>query len=184
MTNPNIIPGTLFRCAASKRSLLPLDCAIVELRTADEISDCPTPSEHRKVLHVPLPVSKSGHGVLSPMEQSYLAWVHSGGKVFPRVLEEYCEEKAIAVSCLRGVDRTGLIVAVLHLLLGTDMHSVLTEYVRVGGADTKAHHLQICIVEIDRVGGLFEYLRACGCSTNGINQFRRAFLRVPNCFAF
>lgn len=175
-SNQRLASSRLFRCSAVGIEQLPNSCTLIDLRTPEE-REGTIPDRFGPVIHLPLRLAAKGTQALSRMEASYLSWVDEGGRLFPCILAVACQARQVSLNCVQGIDRTGFVSAVLHCLLGTARVHVLAEYLKVGDSNTKAHHLQLCLEEFDRRGGVESWLRQNGCPTELITRFRLRFLR-------
>jgi hypothetical protein len=70
---------------------------------------------------------------------------------------------AVIVHCVAGKDRTGILISILHLLVGASLDVVITDYLTCE-EDMKLSNLKIVLDIIENEGGIERYLRSCGLS--------------------
>ncbi|MGK4008505.1 tyrosine-protein phosphatase [Sorangium sp. So ce1036] len=110
---------------------------------------------------------------VEPLEASYrftaLRCVHALRAVVDAVVED---RGAILVHCSMGVDRTGVIVALAHLLAGVPRGNVLTSYSASSG-DKPLAVLERTLTLVDEAGGVHALARRAGLEPAMIEAFRR-----------
>lgn len=89
-------------------------------------------------------------------------------------METIINEKngAILIHCHAGKDRTGIVVALLHLLSGTDCNTIYSDYL-ASEMDTKKEYLNIIFDIIKEKGGVEPYLIDCGLQQIQIEQLKQ-----------
>lgn len=80
-------------------------------------------------------------------------------------------EGAIAIHCHAGKDRTGIIIALLGLLIGTDRETILLDYL-ASEMDSNPSYLEIVFNLVDKFGGIVSYLRSCKLTEEEIQQLK------------
>lgn len=81
---------------------------------------------------------------------------------------------AIVIHCHAGKDRTGIIIAILGILIGTDKQDILLDYL-ASEMDSNPSYLEIVFRIIEKEGGIISYLNNCGLSLDEI-QFLKTLL--------
>lgn len=96
--------------------------------------------------------------------------------IFRRFFEEVNPESdVILVHCHAGKDRTGVLVALVALLLEETMDNVLKDYLK-SEQDTDPKKLNAFLEVIKQAGGVAAFLQNCGVSETHLNQFKTHFL--------
>ena len=90
-------------------------------------------------------------------------------KVFETILEH--EEGAIAIHCHAGKDRTGILFSMLHLLLESSEENVTVDYL-ASEMDVTMDKLNIALDVIENQGGISDYLKSCGLTTDQISNLK------------
>lgn len=83
-------------------------------------------------------------------------------------------ETPIVIHCWSGKDRTGMIIALLLLLLGTSEEEVLKDYLATGSTTSK-EKIQPFFDIINEHGNVREYLASTGLTNNILNQIIQRF---------
>lgn len=94
-------------------------------------------------------------------------------KIFETILEE--ETGAIAIHCHAGKDRTGIVFSLLHLLLGTTIDDLNTDYL-TSEMDVSLNKLKIALDVVENEGGIETYLLSCGLTEKHIEALKRKLL--------
>jgi hypothetical protein len=176
-TYPAIRSGLIYRSKAEDTDPLPHGSVRVELRVQTELDAKRTPYPREPHLWIPMEVPPDGHGGLTRMEYAYRGWIDVGATIFPPILRTACSGKGLAIGCQQGIDRTGFVCAVLHLLCGTPRDAILAEYLRCGNHTTIPHHLDLCLDAIAAAGGVESYLTGMArCDLSSLYGFRSATL--------
>ena len=89
--------------------------------------------------------------------------------VFEAILNE--QEGAVAVHCFAGKDRTGIVVSMIHLLLGTSMDIIESDYL-ASEVDVKLYRLELVLDIIENEGGIESYLKNCGLTSEQLKQLK------------
>jgi len=90
------------------------------------------------------------------------------GKIFQTILKA---KGAVAIHCFAGKDRTGFIIMLIHLLIGTPYHIILKDYL-ASELDTTENKLKIYYENIEKEGGIVNYLKSCELSDLEINKLK------------
>ncbi|WP_282147884.1 tyrosine-protein phosphatase [Algibacter lectus] len=90
-------------------------------------------------------------------------------KTFETILEE--ETGAIAIHCHAGKDRTGIIFSLLHLLLGSPIDNLNTDYL-TSEMDVSLDKLKIALDVVENEGGIVKYLMSCGLTEKKIGNLK------------
>jgi protein-tyrosine phosphatase len=83
-------------------------------------------------------------------------------------------ETPIVIHCWSGKDRTGMIVALILLLLGTSEEEVLNDYLATG-LTTSKEKIQPFLDIISKYGTVRNYLSSLGLTNNILNQIIQKF---------
>ncbi len=81
-------------------------------------------------------------------------------------------EKSIVIHCHAGKDRTGIVISILHLLVGADNKTIYDDYL-ASEMDTKKEYIDILLNIINQKGGIEAYLLDCGLTNNEIQQLKQ-----------
>lgn len=181
LTNPSIRAGRLFRGAADLEKRLDPRWLVVELRTDSEVrSRDRSPCDATRRLCVPLDVPSEGCRTLTRMEHAYLQWCASSSRIFPPILDAANAGHILFIRCQQGIDRTGFVCALLHMLLGTPREAIVEEYLKCGNEMTRVHHLELCLEAVHSAGGVDAHFDAAGCSSSAIAMFRSTLQGLPS----
>jgi protein tyrosine phosphatase len=85
------------------------------------------------------------------------------------------EDKATAIHCHAGKDRTGIIITMLHLLSGADLDTIYNDYLATE-MNTKKEYLDIILDIIKQEGGIENYLLSCDINQIQIQQLNDKIL--------
>lgn len=85
------------------------------------------------------------------------------------------EEKATAIHCFAGKDRTGIFISLLHLLVDTPLETIYADYL-ASEVDVKPYRLEIVLNIISEKGGIVPYLIGCGLQETQIEQLKYKLL--------
>jgi protein-tyrosine phosphatase len=77
--------------------------------------------------------------------------------------------------CYHGVDRTGVLAAVILLALGASRDAVMAEYELTGAAGTP-NSLMAVLDEIERIGGIDAYFQRIGVSVTQVEAMRKILI--------
>ena len=78
---------------------------------------------------------------------------------------------AIAIHCFAGKDRTGILISLLHLLVGANMEIVYEDYL-ASEVDTEISKLNAALEVITNEGGIILYLLSCGLQQEEIMSLK------------
>jgi protein-tyrosine phosphatase len=113
------------------------------------------------------------HEGVEPAEASYrftaLRCVHALRAVVESVVEA---RGAVLIHCTMGVDRTGVVVALAHLLAGVSRSDVLASYSASSG-DKPLAVLDRTLTLVDEAGGVLALAGRAGLDPSTIEAFRR-----------
>jgi predicted nucleotidyltransferase/protein tyrosine/serine phosphatase len=92
-------------------------------------------------------------------------------------IEAILESKtdAVAIHCFAGKDRTGIFISLLHLLSGADYETIFWDYL-ASEVDVKEYRLRFVLEIIEKEGGIENYLKSCGLSTNQITKLKNKLI--------
>lgn len=79
--------------------------------------------------------------------------------------------EAIIIHCHAGKDRTGIVVALFHLLSGANKDEIFLDYL-ASKMDTKKSYLQIILDIVKETGGVKKYLQTCELSKIQIDELK------------
>lgn len=109
---------------------------------------------------------------LSNAEKAYYFFIKCCQDEIKQVLETISKsEGTIAIHCVAGKDRTGLIVILIGMLLGSSYKELLSDYLE-SQQDTDEKKFRIFYDYIISKGGIQEYLYHCGVSKDVIDTLK------------
>lgn len=85
------------------------------------------------------------------------------------------EEKATAVHCFAGKDRTGIFISFLHLLVDTPLETIYADYL-ASEVDVKPYRLEMVLNIVNEKGGIVPYLIECGLQETQVEQLKKKLL--------
>jgi len=85
-------------------------------------------------------------------------------------------QKAVAIHCHAGKDRTGVIFTLLHLLSKADKQAIINDYM-ASEMDTNMNLLNIILDEVQEYGGIEEYLKSCDLEMLEIEKLKEKICR-------
>ena len=92
------------------------------------------------------------------------------------VLESIIQnDHATALHCHAGKDRTGIIIALLNVLIDTPKQDILTDYL-ASEMDSHEGLMDIVFAEIEKFGGIEGYLLSCQLSLQQIEKLKKTIL--------
>ena len=83
-------------------------------------------------------------------------------------------EKPTLIHCFAGKDRTGMIVAFIHKLLGLSDEELMMDYAS-SRHNTDRNKIKITLKVVDEFGGIENYLATVGLTPNEIDELKRCF---------
>ncbi|MFX0067436.1 MAG: tyrosine-protein phosphatase [Candidatus Hermodarchaeota archaeon] len=139
---------------------------IIDLQTVDEIVQRGYPKEFMrsiKYFNISLvPIVKKGDN--STDEESLgevYKWILiNRGKKIKEIFDVLAREDnyPIVMHCYAGKDRTGIVVALIHLILGIPRDLIIQDYI-TSGINSKQEFIETLLSYVDSVGGVREYLK-------------------------
>lgn len=155
---------------------------IIDLRVEKELNSCDYSREQRvvyEIINIPFNtwgVSKEFENTYkneTPMGISYYFYLIECKENIKRVIEVIIKSiGAINIHCFAGKDRTGVVVALLHLLSGAKKEDIILDYL-ASESDTKASNFQIVFKVIKESGGIINYLESCALSKIQITKLKQ-----------
>ncbi|MGQ1783847.1 tyrosine-protein phosphatase [Saccharicrinis sp. GN24d3] len=110
---------------------------------------------------------------LSNPEKAYYFFIKCCQNQIMAILETISESQyPIAVHCVAGKDRTGLIAILIGMLLCSPYEELLTDYLQ-SEQDTDENKFRIFYDFINDVGGIEKYLHHCGMGRNAITTLKQ-----------
>ena len=186
--NPRIQKGMLFRSAtlAAFQANGSLDQilnenrirSIIDLRAVKEVEDLPyDQSTMKKIEYVRAPLDpwnqpqwfKDAQHQGTNDEIAYKFFCLGCKDEIKRVMETIIDqnEGGIAIHCVAGKDRTGIMVSLLHLLVDTPIEIIYQDYLE-SEVDTRKGLLDVALEIVKEKGGVEAYLKWCGLSEDQI----------------
>jgi protein tyrosine/serine phosphatase/predicted nucleotidyltransferase len=163
--------------------------SVIDLRADREVSEnnYTTKSlEELKWIHAPFdPWNQSiefqaTHHQGSNVEIAYRFFGNECKDSIKKIIEAILDEnKATAIHCHAGKDRTGIIISMLHLLSGADLDTIYSDYLATE-MDTKKEYLDIILDIIKQEGGIENYLLSCSINQTQIQQLKDKILNGNN----
>ncbi|WP_055448553.1 tyrosine-protein phosphatase [Lacinutrix mariniflava] len=120
---------------------------------------------------------KEKHNVGSNHEIAYRFFAMGCKNAVKKTFETILEHKSgtIAIHCHAGKDRTGIVFSMLHLLLGSSIENLYTDYL-ASEMDVSKEKLNIALDIIEKEGGIEAYLLTCGLTENQIINIKQKLL--------
>jgi len=100
-----------------------------------------------------------------PLYESYIWALENRGKEIKRIFDVLTNKDhyPIVIHCYAGKDRTGIIIALIHLLIGTSRDSIKQDYI-ISSTENKISDIQAIMTYVDNKGGINNYLENIGTS--------------------
>jgi predicted nucleotidyltransferase/protein tyrosine/serine phosphatase len=159
--------------------------SVIDLRADREVLEnnySKTSLENLKWVHAPFdPWNQSiefqaTHHKGSNIEIAYRFFGHECKDSIKITIEAILKgDKATAIHCHAGKDRTGIIISMLHLLSGADLEIIYSDYLATE-MDTKKEYLDIIFDIIKKEGGIEYYLLSCDINQTQIQQLKDKLL--------
>jgi protein tyrosine/serine phosphatase len=113
----------------------------------------------------------------SNAEKAYYYFIKCCQAEIKAIFETIAKSKdAVALHCVSGKDRSGLIVILLGMLVDSSYKELLSDYL-VSEQDTDKKKFNIFYNHIISCGGIIEYLRNCNISQVTLNSLKLKFKR-------
>ena len=126
---------------------------IIDLRTDREAQDTPDVDIFGvNYIHIPI-FSKSAPGITHERNEERIEHVVDFSLMYEQILKDECleniskiikkiinldrEEYAVLIHCTEGKDRTGIIIAILLLILGADKETIIKDYLYTNKVNKK-----------------------------------------------
>jgi len=105
-------------------------------------------------------------------EIAYRFFVKACKKQLKTVFETINNSKgAVAIHCLAGKDRTGLVIMLINMLMEVPYETMLNDYL-ASEMDSEEKKFKIYYNNIIKEGGIWKYLKSCGLTDDVLNQFK------------
>lgn len=116
--------------------------AVIDLRDASEVADCPDAKLGRGVDYVNIPLLGFNAAEVAEIEQHFTEQTFSMTNIYQRILENYegvracfryiaeAPEGCVLFHCAVGKDRTGILAMLLLSLAGVDKWDIVANYVQ------------------------------------------------------
>lgn len=155
---------------------------IIDLRTEDEREKSPYGHDFLQGMdyrHVPVdpriqsPEFVKNHHTGTNIEIAYRYFAVECKSQVYKVLKSvlYLKQGSTAIHCHAGKDRTGVMVALLGLIVGADENLIIRDYM-ASEMDANVGNLHV-FMDIIKQKGLREYLKNCGLTDPEINELKR-----------
>ena len=154
---------------------------IIDLRADRELKEhnySTTIQNSFQVIHAPFdPWNQSiefqnTHNTGTNAEIAYHFFVIECKPSIKKVIETVLKNpKHTVIHCHAGKDRTGIIFTLFHLLSGATKEIILLDYL-ASEMDTEEKLIQILLNQIEKEGGIEQYLLSCDLSKNQINKLK------------
>ena len=102
----------------------------------------------------------------------YYSWVLNNESKNLKLLFAILSEKKnfpLVIHCHVGMDRTGIVLALIHLLLDSSIEKITTDYL-ASGLNMKRKLIELILQNVEDQGGIREYLNKNGISYNIQNR--------------
>lgn len=191
--NPRFTSGQVFRSSAlslipeTERQVQLLESkgigTIIDLRAQEKEIDrvgryAPQLLERVNYVHVPLDVwnqpewFKENYHHGAHIEIAYRFFALGCKAAIRRVMETLLSaEDGVVIHCFAGKDRTGFIISLLSLLVGSPRGEVFMDYL-ASEYDVETGYLDICLQEVELEGGITPYLQSCDLTLGQIEALR------------
>ncbi|MDD4149194.1 MAG: tyrosine-protein phosphatase [Bacteroidales bacterium] len=194
--NPTIKPGIVFRTATMTvlqddsrlKSMLQKKNikTILDLRADRELNEHPYSTEFLNTFnYIRTPFDpwnqpewfKKDYHYGTNQEIAYRYFILGCKNEIKSIFETILYENngATAMHCFAGKDRTGIVISLIHLLSGADYDIIKNDFL-ASEVDMKLHRLQLVLDEVEKAGGIVEYLISCGITNLQIKQFKKKLL--------
>jgi protein tyrosine/serine phosphatase/predicted nucleotidyltransferase len=154
---------------------------IIDLRAERELKDCYYNKDQKtiyNIIHAPFdPWSqsvefKNTYNTGTNTEIAYYFFSIECKVSIKKAIEAIIESSgAINIHCHAGKDRTGIIVALFHLLSGVNQDNIFLDYL-ASEMDTNKSYLQILLKIVNEIGGIEKYLESCKLSKVQIQELK------------
>jgi len=144
--------------------------SIIDLRADRELKECNYKNEQKanfNIVHAPFdPWTQSvefqnTYNTGTNAEIAYQFFSLECKSSIKRVIETVLNSKgAVDIHCHAGKDRTGIVIALFHLLSGANEDEIFLDYL-ASEMDTKKSYLQIFLDIVSNTGGVEKYLQSC-----------------------
>ncbi|RJP33727.1 MAG: tyrosine-protein phosphatase [Candidatus Omnitrophota bacterium] len=157
--------------------------AVIDLRSDGEILDVPDPAcltDFARYIHHPIVIRS-----LSTYEEIYIDIVTTFAPSIKEVFHRIADPGNLPVlyHCTAGKDRTGIITALLHVLLGVSRDDVMYDYLLSldAGYWVEASWLQAVLDLVDQEGGIETFLLNREVDLVAQNAIREHLLEDASC---
>ena len=158
---------------------------IIDLRAEREIAKDPYKSTLKKAKVIWSPFDpwnqsehfKNNHTQGSDSEIAYRFFALECKPSIKIIVKEIIKqkEKAIAVHCHAGKDRTGCLIALFYLLVGASEKEIMADYF-ASESDTKQYKINTFLKEVYKYNSVEEYFLSCGLSKREIEILKLKIL--------
>jgi protein tyrosine/serine phosphatase/predicted nucleotidyltransferase len=155
---------------------------IIDLRAERELKECYYDKDQKtiyNIIHAPFnPWSqsiefKNTYNAGTNTEIAYHFFLLECKESIKKVVETVIKSSgAINIHCHAGKDRTGIIVALFHLLSDVNQEDIFLDYL-ASEMDTNKSYLQILFKIVSEVGGIEKYLESCKLSKVQIKELKQ-----------
>jgi protein-tyrosine phosphatase/predicted nucleotidyltransferase len=156
--------------------------SIIDLRADRELKECNYKKEQKSnfnIVHAPFdPWAQSVefqniYNTGTNAEIAYQFFSLECKSSIKRVIETVLNSKgAVDIHCHAGKDRTGIVIALFHLLSGADENEIFLDYL-ASEMDTKKSYMQIFLDIVSDTGGVEKYLQSCKLTEIQIDKLKQ-----------
>jgi len=120
---------------------------------------------------------KSLDDTLSNEDKAYYFFLKACKQEMKLVFETILNSNnTIAIHCVAGKDRTGLIIMLISMLTGASYNELLNDYL-ASEMDTTERKFKIYYDYVINFGGIEEYLKSCNLTDNQINDLKNKLIK-------
>ena len=156
--------------------------SIIDLRADRELKECNYKSEQKSnfnIVHAPFDPwaqsveFKNTYNTGTNAEIAYQFFSLECKSCIKRVIETVLNSKgAVDIHCHAGKDRTGIVIALFHLLSGANEDEIFLDYL-ASEMDTEKSYLKIFLDIVRDTGGVEKYLQSCKLKEIQIDKLKQ-----------
>lgn len=95
----------------------------------------------------------------TPMESVYQYFALDCKEMYKMILKQIINiDGSILLSCRYGMDRTGVMIAIIHLICNTPIHKIIEDYLQTGLIIVKTH-IEIFLNILNTQNGISEFFK-------------------------
>jgi protein tyrosine/serine phosphatase/predicted nucleotidyltransferase len=155
--------------------------SIIDLRADRELKECNYNNDQKlkfNIVHAPFDhwaqsvEFQNTYNTGTNAEIAYQFFSLECKSSIKKVIEIVLNSKgAVDIHCHAGKDRTGIVIALFHLLSGADENEIFLDYF-ASEMDTQKSYLQIFLDTVRNTGGIDKYLQTCKLTEMQIDKLK------------